>query len=137
MGSARGALRSGNRKRWILALLLFVIALVASAVAAPRLWPRSSRQDPRRLGLLHAAWNEFAAQRYDRATAMLDRRAAEIAPTSLDWMLRARIAESQGRLAEALDHLKQIPDSDSIAAQAWLKTGQIELARGRARAAEA
>ncbi len=45
----------------------------------------------------------------------------------LDWMLRARIAESQGRLVEALAHLKHIPDSDLISSQAWLKAGQIEL----------
>ncbi len=52
-------------------------------------------------------------------------------------MLRARIAESQGRLAEAIDNLKHISDTDPLSAQAWLKTGQIELARHRAVAAEA
>src|SRR5262249_28645260 len=59
-----------------------------------------------------------------------------VAPTSLDWMLRARIAESQGRPAQALDYLKRIPDADSNSAAAWLKAGQIELARGHALAAE-
>jgi tetratricopeptide (TPR) repeat protein len=51
-------------------------------------------------------------------------------------MLRARIAESQGQPAKALDYLKQIPDSDPISAQAWLKTAQIELDLHHARAAE-
>jgi tetratricopeptide (TPR) repeat protein len=51
-------------------------------------------------------------------------------------MLRARIAESQGRLEQALGNLKHIPDSDAIGSQAWLKAGQIELARHDARGAE-
>lgn len=56
-------------------------------------------------------------------------------PTPLDWMLRARIADSQGRAEEALDFLTHISDSDPISSQAWLKAGQIELARHRAAAA--
>ena len=48
-----------------------------------------------------------------------------------------RVAEAQGRPDDALQHLGQIPDSDDIAPQAWLKAGQIELARHHARAAEA
>jgi tetratricopeptide (TPR) repeat protein len=87
--------------------------------------------------LLGSALTEFHAKHYDQATAILNRRAAEVAPTSLDWMLRARIAEAEGLLAEAIDDLKHIPDSDEISSQAWLKTGQIEVARNRARAAEA
>ncbi len=117
-------------------LVLLLVTLVASALAVPRLWVRSSKKAPRHLDLLYRALNEFNATNYDQASAILDRRAAEVAPTSLDWMLRARIAEAQSRPEQALDYLKHIPDSDSISAQAWLKAGQIELARGRARAAE-
>ena len=62
---------------------------------------------------------------------------AEVEPTSLDWMLRARIAEAQGRLEEALHHLKHIAETDANSPQAWLKAGQIELALRHARAAEA
>ncbi|MFI5455380.1 MAG: tetratricopeptide repeat protein [Isosphaerales bacterium] len=137
MEPGRGTPRFKRRKRWVLAFVLFLIALVVGVVAAPRLSRSRSPQDPKRLALLQAAWKEFAARQYDRASAILDQRASEVAPTSLDWMLRARIAESQERPAEALDHLKHIPDADPISAQAWLKAGQIELARGRARAAEA
>jgi predicted Zn-dependent protease len=115
---------------------LIVVAAIG-ALASRRLWRRGPQPGSARLDLLYAAWNEFNAKRYDQATAMLDRRAAEVAPTPLDWMLRARIAESRGELTEALAHLKKIPDSDPIGAQAWLKAGQIELARNRARAAEA
>jgi tetratricopeptide (TPR) repeat protein len=135
--SGHNAPRWGKHSRWTLALVALVLVVLVTAGLAPRLWSRGSVRDPKRLGLLQAAWNEFAAQRYDRAQAILDRRAAEVAATPLDWMLRARIAEAQGHPARALDHLERIPDSDPIAAQAWLKAGQIELARHHARAAEA
>jgi tetratricopeptide (TPR) repeat protein len=135
MVSGRSNRRSRKRKRWATLLVALMIAIVIGAVAASRL--RSSPKAPQRLDLLYAAWNEFNAKSYDRATAILDRRAAEHEPTPLDWMLRARIAESQGRLVEAAGHLKRIPDSDPISAQAWLKAGQVELARHNARGAEA
>jgi tetratricopeptide (TPR) repeat protein len=116
---------------------MLVIALVGGGTLA--WWPRSSRpdRDPKRLRLLQAAWKEFDAGRFERANAILDRRAREIAPTSLDWMLRARVAEGQGKLQEALDHLEHIPETDAIAPQAWLKVAQIERSRHRLRAAEA
>ena len=93
--------------------------------------------DRQRLSLLYDAWNEFNAKRYDRATKILDQRAALVRPVPLDWMLRAQIAEAQGGLTQALEDLRRIPDSDSIAARAWLKAGQIEKARQNARSAEA
>jgi tetratricopeptide (TPR) repeat protein len=114
-----------------------VVLLAAGGVLARWRWPRGPEKDPMRLELLQSALNEFNAKQYERATALLDRRAAEVAPTPLDWMLRARIAEATGLLAEAVEYLKHIPDSDDISSQAWLKTGQIEMARNRARAAEA
>jgi tetratricopeptide (TPR) repeat protein len=135
MASGRGNRRSRKRQRWAALLVALMIAIVIGAVAAFRL--RSSPKAPQRLDLLYAAWNEFNAKSYDRATAILDRRAAEHEPTPLDWMLRARIAESQGRLIEALGHLKHIPDEAPISSQAWLKAGQIELVRHNARGAEA
>ncbi len=123
--------------RWRLAALLGVVLLAVGAGVARWRWPRAPQKDPTRLALLGSALSEFHAKHYDRATAILNRRAAEVAPTSLDWMLRARIAEAQGLLAEAIDDLKHIPDSDEISSQAWLKAGQVEVARNRARAAEA
>ena len=137
MASDRGNRPSRKRKRWIAVLVALMIAVAVGAVAAPRLWVWSSPKGPQRLELLYEAWNEFNAKSYDRATAILDRRAAQVEPTPLDWMLRARIAESRGRLVEALDHLKHIPDSDPTSSQAWLKSGQIELARYNSRGAEA
>ena len=113
-GHNRG--RSAKSKRWALALVLLLVTLVASALAVPRLWVRSSKKAPQHLDLLYTALNEFNATNFDQASAILDRRAAEVAPTSLDWMLRARIAEAQSRPEQALDYLKHIPDSDSISA---------------------
>ena len=127
----------GKRIRRVLLLVLVVIALAIGGAAALRRWRRQSERDSARLGLLSAALAEFNAGRHEQALALLDQRAAEVAPTALDWMLRARVAEAQGRSEDALANLKQIPDSDPIAAQAWLKAGQIELARHRARASEA
>ncbi len=134
-----GAPRAKNRKRWALALALVLLAIVlgAGTLAARRDWRPPAGRDPMRLELLYAAWNEFNAKSYDAATATLDRRLAEVEPTSLDWMLRARIAQAQGRTVEALDDLKHIPDSDSISAKGWLLTGQLELARRHSKAAEA
>jgi tetratricopeptide (TPR) repeat protein len=129
--------RPGIRKRRALALGLLALVLVVAALASSPLWLRALGRDPARLDLLYDAWNEYNAKRYDRATQLLDRRATETAPTPLDWMLRAQIAESQGRLPEALAHLKKIPDTDRVSAQAWLRAGQIEMALSHAQAAEA
>jgi tetratricopeptide (TPR) repeat protein len=137
MGSVRAPGRSAKRKRWGLALALLVAALGVGLAGSARLWVRGAPSGRQRLDLLLDAWNEFNAKRYDRAIAILDRRAAVVEPVPLDWMLRAQIAESQGGLKEALEYLKRIPDSDSIGARAWLKAGQIEKARHHARSAEA
>jgi tetratricopeptide (TPR) repeat protein len=137
MGLVRAHGRSGKRRRWRLVLVFLLLALGGGVVATARLWVRDAPPDRRRLSLLYDAWNEFNAKRYDRATAVLDRRTALVEPIPLDWMLRAQIAESQGALEQALDYLKRIPDSDSIGARARLKAGQIEKARHNARSAEA
>lgn len=127
--SARG------RRAWVLVAL----TLLAGAVGATAwwLWPRRPDRDPMRLGLLRQALEEFNAGRLEKADTILARREADGVATSLDWMLRARVAEGQGRLREAIGYLEQIPDADKIAAQARLKAGQIERARHHARAAEA
>ena len=133
MASERGKRRTGKRRPWARVIAVLLVALAVGATVVVRLRGRVSPKKPQRLDLLYAALNEFNAKSYDRATALLDRRAAEHEPTPLDWMLRARIDESQGRLVQALGHLKHIPDTDAIGSQAWLKAGQIELARHDAR----
>ena len=131
MSPGRSRPRWSKRKRRALILVLFVSVLAIGGLIARWYWPRGPRDQPKDLRLLQAALAEFNAGRYEQANAILDRRAASAMPSSLDWMLRARVAEAQGRPDVALDQLKHIPDSDAIAAQAWLKAGQIELARHR------
>src|SRR3954454_2817366 len=99
-----------SRKRWTLAILLVLIAFSLGAIAVGRTWRRDAGQDPQRLGLLYEAWKAFDAKHQAEAIELLDRRAAEVAPTSLDWMLRGRIAEAQGKPKDALGFLDHIPD---------------------------
>src|SRR5690348_10233786 len=86
-----------SRKRWTLAIVLVLIAFSLGAIAARRTWLRGAGQDPQRLGLLYEAWKAFDAKHLAEAIELLDRRAAEVEPSSLDWMLRGRIAEAQGK----------------------------------------
>jgi tetratricopeptide (TPR) repeat protein len=137
MGTGSRSTKSRRRNRRARVLVMLAVALVTGGAIAGRHWLQGPRQNPKRLDLLQAALGEFQAKRYAQAIAILDRRAAETTPIPLDWMLRARVAEAQSRLEEALNHLGHIPDSDPISSQAWLKAGQLELARHRARAADA
>jgi tetratricopeptide (TPR) repeat protein len=137
MRPGNGRPKPSRKKRWVAALCVLAIALLFGAVEARRRWSGLGSKDDAQLGLLLAAVTEFNAKEYDRATGILDERAAKTAPTPLDWMLRARIAEAQGKLDLALEHLKRIPDSDPTGAGAWLKAGQIELSRHHLRASEA
>jgi tetratricopeptide (TPR) repeat protein len=125
-----------GKLRWA-AIALFLTVLTCAGVAVLRARRDGPGRDPKRFDLLYAAWSEYNAGRYDRASTVLDRRAAEVSPTALDWMLRARISESQGRPADAVDYLKKIGDHDAISAQAWLFLGQIEHSQHHAQAAEA
>ena len=114
-----------------------LIAILIGAAEARRRWSLARATDEAQLGLLMAAWTEFNAKQFDRATGILNQRAEKVTPTPLDWMLRARIANAQQKFDRALEHLKKIPDSDPTSAQAWLLAGQIELARRHLRASEA
>ena len=128
-GSARG--------RWAWVLVVLVVVVAAVGTTAWWMWPRRPDRDPMRLGLLKEAIEEYNAGRYQNVDAILARRAADRATTSSDWMLRARMAETRGRLDDALGYLEHIRDTDPIAPQAWMRAGQIERARNRLRAAEA
>jgi tetratricopeptide (TPR) repeat protein len=94
-------------------------------------WPT----DPVRL--LAAATRDFEVGRWDSAKARLDRVSRLRLPTAADLMLRARIELAQGRDEGALAALAQVPDDDPRGSGARLRRGQIELRRGRLRAAEA
>jgi tetratricopeptide (TPR) repeat protein len=137
MAPGRGTRSVEERKARPKVRTVIVVGAVLCGLGAAGIWLYTRPRDRSRTDLLEAAWNEFAARRFDQARAILDRRAREAGATPLDWMLRARIADAQGRWDEAIEDLKHIDDRESVAAQAWLKTGQIEVARHRARAAEA
>src|SRR5262249_44555919 len=83
-----------RRSPWAL-LAAFVLLGLGGAVLLAR--PRS---DPMRLLLLATA--EYEQGRVDRAEALLNERQARLAPTALDWILRARIAQTRGRPDEAI-----------------------------------
>jgi tetratricopeptide (TPR) repeat protein len=129
--------RSPSERRWAWGLVVPILVAGIVGASAWWMWPRRPDRDPMRLGLLRSALEEFNAGRHERAAAILARRQSEGVATSLDWMLRARVAEAQGQLAGALGYLGHIPDADRIGPQARLKAGQIERARHRLRAAEA
>jgi Flp pilus assembly protein TadD len=115
--------------RWIVPALL-VLAL-GGAIAA-RAWPWA---DPDRL------WSEaladFEAHRWDQSAAKLARLARLRDPTPEDWLLRAKLALARAQDDEALADLARVPDAHPMAAQARAVTGQVEIRRGHARAAEA
>ena len=47
-----------------------------------------------------------------------------VRPVALDWVLRARIAESRKQFDDALRFLAHVANSDPYAAAAWLLAGQ-------------
>src|SRR5438045_1884699 len=95
-----------------------------------------SRPDPD--GLRREAALALKAQQDDRALASLDR-LARIRPFSAtDRLLRAEAFAGTGHVAEALDDLARVPDTDPMAARARLGAGYFELwQRYRTQAAEA
>ncbi len=119
-----------ERGREIWLGLLVMAGGLAAWVA--RAWPASN---PDRLW--QQAEADFQAGRHDRAKAALTRLARLRAPTSLDWMLRAKLAMVQGRTDDALAALAKILDGAPMAPQARLLAGQLELRRYRMRPAEA
>jgi tetratricopeptide (TPR) repeat protein len=123
-----------SRSAWLLLAMAGAVASVGTTV-----WFLRSAlpdRDPMRLVLLRAAMEEYNAGRYQKADALLARRAADGVTTSADWVLRACIAGSQGRFEDALGYLGHVPETDPIAAQAWMQAGRIERVRHRLRAAE-
>ena len=121
---------SGARR---LGLIVSSIAVAcAGALITVRAWPES---DPDRLR--QRALFELQAGRFSESAAALDRlgRLGGLRPA--DRILRAQAELALGRIPEALGDLGGVPDDDEFGAKARLKEGQLELRRGRARAAEA
>jgi predicted Zn-dependent protease len=104
------------------------------------------------LGLGLAGWNAldrdpnlvfaradraFKDGRYVDADIVLGRLARLRQPTPVDRLLRAEVAIARDRPEQALTELAAIPDPHPLAPLARLRTGQIEIRRGRTRPAEA
>lgn len=107
----------------VVAVMLGWVALRGMPAADPdRLWQQA------RLDLV--------AGRHDQAADTLRRLATLREPTPLDRMLRAQVAMARERPEEAIEQLSTIPDDHPGAVQARLQVGQLELRRGRLRAAE-
>src|SRR4051812_5030915 len=113
-------------------LLVLLVAGVGSAGWAVRAW---LTPDPETLA--RQAEAELEARRFDRAEAAVRRLGRLRPPTVEDWKLRARVATARGRLEDALAAWARVPDSHLAAAEARLRSGQIELRRYHARLAEA
>ncbi len=74
--------------------------------------------------------------RLEAARAALTRLERLRRPTPLDWLFRAQVATGLGRDEQALEALGNVPESDSMAAQAALLAGRIERRLHRLRRAE-
>jgi tetratricopeptide (TPR) repeat protein len=93
----------------------------------------------------HSSSGELAAaarvalknRQWDRAEALLTRRAERGSPTIDDLALRAELELGRGRVDQAVNLLTGAPESDPLAPRARLVAGQIEMSRDRARSAEA
>jgi tetratricopeptide (TPR) repeat protein len=113
-----------------------IVSLIAMACAGVLVtvhgWPES---DPDRLR--QQALIDLRAGRFAEAAAALERLGRLDRPTPADRMLRAQVSLALGRIPEALNDLRGVPDQDGMAARARFQEGQIERRRNRARAAAA
>jgi tetratricopeptide (TPR) repeat protein len=114
------------------AAALVLAGLVLVVVLAAR---RRLDADPNRAFL--SADAAFKAGRYAEADAALRRLERLRTPTSVDRLLRGEVAQALKDADRALAELAAIPDADVVAPLARLRSGQIEIRRGRTRPAEA
>lgn len=120
------------RRRIGIWMVFAAVILAAGVAVAVR---NGSRPDPRALRAeIHRA---AAAARWDRAGVLLDRLAEVQAPDTEATLLRAEVANGQGRPDDALALLDALPDHAPGAARARLYAAQLERNRHRIRRAEA
>src|SRR5690349_19392511 len=93
---------------WLLPLLV-----VGAAVAGGWTYWSRTAGDPDQLWA--QAQLELRSDQLDRAAATLARLSKLRPPTPADWMLRAQVAVSQGKIDDALADLAKIADADPLA----------------------
>jgi tetratricopeptide (TPR) repeat protein len=112
--------------------VLILAGLVLVVVLAAR---RRLNDDPNRVFI--KADTAFKAGRHVEADAALRRLERLRAPTPVDRLLRAEVAQALKDPERALAELAAIPDDHPTAPLARLRAGQFEIHRGRTRPAEA
>ncbi len=118
--------------------LIFFAGLLAVASAAGFWAYMRQRPSAAEIDVLWAqAEADLMAGRFDRVDAALKRLGRLRKPSPLDYMLRGQYAAARKQPEKALEALARVPDEHSMAAQARLLAGQIELRRARVRHAEA
>jgi len=118
-----------GRWTWIAAVIMILAIL-------PGLWYFGFRRAEDPDALWQAGEVDLSAGRIDLADAAANRLSRLRKPTPLDYMFRAQVDIAHGRAEEAVAGLMRVPDGHSMAAQARLMAGQVELRRHRARFAE-
>ena len=108
-------------------VIIGILAFAAGGLGATYLLRSSA--DPETLA--QRAGAAFMDRRFDDAEANLARVKQLRPSTPLDLMLAAQLAIVQGRVDEAIGALAKVPDDYSMASQARIEAGQLELRRYR------
>ena len=114
----------------------FWVSLAIGAVGLGALWLAFARRKPDPDRLWQLAHEEFDAGHPDRTEAALATLKALRVPTPMDHLLTAQVALFRHNDAQALSDLAAVPDDHSMAPQARLLQGQVELRQGHPHAAE-
>jgi tetratricopeptide (TPR) repeat protein len=122
-----------RRRAWVRRVAVLVLAGLILGVFLSVRWRLNA--DPSRVFL--AADAAFKAGRYAEADAALRRLERLRPPTPVDRLLRGEVAQALKDVDRALAELAEVPDDHPAAPLARLRTGQIEIRRGRTRPAEA
>jgi tetratricopeptide (TPR) repeat protein len=132
--SSKPRLDTTTRPRWPHRFAIAVAIAVPAVIAAGFVWRAIARPDPDQLW--RQAEESLSANRITAAERALGRLSSLRSPTAADWMLRAQVANAQGRDEQALEAIRKIPDDHPLAAQARYMAGRIERAHHRVRLAE-
>jgi tetratricopeptide (TPR) repeat protein len=120
--------------RWRVRAVGLIVVLATVVGGLVLLWSRLDFSDPDRV------WAQAEAAvrggRLELARAAVKKLERLRRPTPLDWLLRAQVATGLGQEETALEALRNVPETHSMAAQAKLLAGRIEHRLHRLRRAE-